>query len=91
MDTTYLKLIETAVILLVYVIVRSISYQIITKTLNERLLQEARGEAIKRVVNITYLTIAFVFTSLIWGVKQADLAVFIGSVLTVVGVAFFAQ
>jgi small-conductance mechanosensitive channel len=27
----------------------------------------------------------------IWGVKQADLAVYIGSILTVVGVAFFAQ
>jgi small-conductance mechanosensitive channel len=28
---------------------------------------------------------------LIWGVNQSDLAVFVGSVLTVVGVAFFAQ
>ena len=28
---------------------------------------------------------------IIWGVKQSELAVFVGSILTIVGVAFFAQ
>lgn len=32
-----------------------------------------------------------IITLLIWGVKQSDVAVFAGSVLTVVGIAFFAQ
>jgi len=27
----------------------------------------------------------------IWGVKQSEIAVFIGSILTIIGVAFFAQ
>jgi small-conductance mechanosensitive channel len=91
MEINYTKLIETAVILLVYVIIRTASSKIIDRTLTERFIQASRGAAVKRVVNITLLGITFVFVSLIWGVKQTDLAVFIGSVLTVVGVAFFAQ
>ena len=91
METYYPKLIETAVVVLAYVIVRTVSSQIINRTLNEQLIQESRGAAIKRVLNITFIAIALVFISLIWGVEQTDLAVFIGSVLTVVGVAFFAQ
>jgi small-conductance mechanosensitive channel len=91
METYYPKLIETAVVALIYVIIRRVSAQIINRTLNEKLIQETRGVAIKRVLNITFTAIALVFISLIWGVKQTDLAVFIGSVLTVVGVAFFAQ
>lgn len=91
MEPYYTKLIETAIILLIYLIIRTASSKIIDRTLTERFIQASRGEAIKRVLNITLMAITFVFISLIWGVKQTDLAVFIGSVLTVVGVAFFAQ
>ncbi|TNF29554.1 MAG: mechanosensitive ion channel [Bacteroidetes bacterium] len=91
MEIHYIQLIETAVLVVLYVLIRSASGSIIDRTLNERFIQESRGAAIKRVLNITLLIITFVFISLIWGVKQNDLAVFIGSILTVVGVAFFAQ
>ena len=91
METHYAKLLETGIVLLIYLIIRRVIAHIIDRTLDERLLQASRGTAIKRVVNTTFLAIALVFISLIWGVKQTDLAVFVGSVLTVVGVAFFAQ
>lgn len=91
MEPHYAKLLESGIIILIYLILRQVISHIINRTLNERFIQASRGEAIKRVVNITLLSITFVFISLIWGVKQTDLAVFIGSVLTVVGVAFFAQ
>ena len=43
------------------------------------------------MVHIIALSICIIVVFLIWGVNQADLFVFVGSVLTVVGVAFFAQ
>jgi small-conductance mechanosensitive channel len=59
--------------------------------MSKRFIQKSRGEVIRRVVSVTLLLIFLTFIFLIWGVNQADLAIFIGSVLTVVGVAFFAQ
>lgn len=91
MEVLYIKIAETAAVIIAYFIVRVAFFKIIDKTLTDRLLQASRGEVIKRVFNFTFLNICFVFILLIWGVKQSDLVVFIGSVLTVVGVAFFAQ
>ena len=57
----------------------------------ERLLQKPRAKIIKKGINLTLLIILISVVLAIWGVKQADVAVYIGSILTVVGVAFFAQ
>lgn len=91
MEYGHPKIIETALIILGYVVIRTIVAQVVKRTLTNRVIQESRGNAIKRVINITLLIIAVIFISLIWGVKQTDLAVFFGSILTVVGFAFFAQ
>jgi small-conductance mechanosensitive channel len=50
-----------------------------------------RGEIIRKIINIIFLSIILAVISLIWGVKQSDLMLFIGSTLTIIGVAFFAQ
>ncbi|GGZ82885.1 hypothetical protein GCM10007028_20940 [Algibacter mikhailovii] len=63
----------------------------IKKTLSEKLIQESRGILIRNIINLILTLMGIILIALVWGVKQADLAVFIGSVLTVVGVAFFAQ
>ena len=91
MELNYMKIIETILVVGIYVIVRTISFKIIDKTLSDRLLQESRGLLIKRAMHLLFLSIGFIVILLIWGVNQGDLAVFVGSVLTVVGVAFFAQ
>lgn len=91
MELNYTKIIETAVVLILYILIKNICFRIIDKTLSERLLQEARGAILKRVIHTVLLLICLLVVSLVWGVKQADLVVFIGSILTVVGVAFFAQ
>jgi small-conductance mechanosensitive channel len=54
-------------------------------------MHKSRGELTKRVVNITFLSICFTIILLIWGVNQSELAVFVGSALTILGVALFAQ
>ncbi len=91
MELNYIKLIETGVVLAVFFVVRYVVTRIIDRTLKERLIQESRGISIKKVVRITLLVICIAIVFLIWGVDQSDLALFIGSVVTITGVAFFAQ
>ena len=90
-EPNYTKIIETVVVLVVYIILRKVFFKVIDRTLNERILQDSRGVAIKRVVQTLLLILCLIFIMIIWGVKQSDLTVFVGSILTVVGVAFFAQ
>jgi small-conductance mechanosensitive channel len=91
MELNYMKIIETIVVIVLYVVVRKICFKIIDRTLNEQVLQESRGLIVKRVLHFIFLSISVIFISLIWGVNQSDLVVFIGSILTLLGVAFFAQ
>jgi small-conductance mechanosensitive channel len=67
------------------------SNKVIDKTMTVKMLQKSRGKVIKKVINITLLCIYISLILIVWGVKQADVALYIGSILTVVGVAFFAQ
>ena len=91
MNIYYIKIIESVITIVIYLVLRKISLKIINKTLSEKLIHSSRGIIIKKVINIILSLISLILISLIWGVKQADLALFIGSVLTFIGVAFFAQ
>lgn len=91
MNPLYIKIIETVVVFILYLVLRSTVYRLIKKTLSEKLFYNARGIIIKRAINFILLLLGISVITLIWGVNQADLAVFVGSVLAVVGVALFAQ
>ena len=91
MKILYIRIIETIIIIIIYLIIKGIASKVVQKTLSEKFIQESRGIIIRNVINLILTLVCIIFISLIWGVNQADLAVFIGSVLTVVGVAFFAQ
>jgi small-conductance mechanosensitive channel len=91
MNEYYLPIVQTLIILTVYGLIRSLSGKVIDKTLNRRLLQESRGIILKKFVNAAAAFICILLFVLIWGINREDLFVFIGSVLTVLGIAFFAQ
>ncbi|WP_189360737.1 mechanosensitive ion channel domain-containing protein [Algibacter mikhailovii] len=91
MKIIYIQIIQTLFIIVLYLIIKSITFKVIKKTLSEKLIQESRGILIRNIINLILTLMGIILIALVWGVKQADLAVFIGSVLTVVGVAFFAQ
>jgi len=91
MEAYYLHIIETIVIVIIFLVSRKVLTKLIEKTRVQRLIQESRGSVIKRVLNIILTVICLATISLVWGVDQEDLAVLIGSVLTVIGIAFFAQ
>jgi small-conductance mechanosensitive channel len=91
MEPYYLNIIETIIIVIIFLVSRKVLTKLIEKTRVQRLIQESRGSVIKRVLNIILTVICLATISLVWGVNQEDLAVLIGSVLTVIGIAFFAQ
>ncbi len=87
----YIKLIETLAVIIAYLIIRGVVFRLIRKTLEEKSIQPARGILVRRMVRVILIILVVTCVSLIWGVQQSDLVVFMGSVLTLLGVGFFAQ
>lgn len=91
MDITSLKIFETAVALVLYILIRTLANKSIDKTVARKFMEKTRAKIVKKAANLTLLLIFSVFIIIIWGVDQSELAFFIGSVLTVIGIALFAQ
>lgn len=91
MNIYYIKILESIVTIMIYLMLKKIFLKITNKTLSDKLIHSSRGIIIKKIINLILSLVFLIFISLIWGVKQVDLVLFIGSVLTFVGVAFFAQ
>lgn len=87
----YIKIIETVIVILIYLLFRFISNKSIDRTVENRLMQKTRGKIIKKAINFILLLMTFAIISIIWGINQSELVFFIGSVLTVIGIAFIAQ
>jgi small-conductance mechanosensitive channel len=91
LDTTYIKLIETVIVFVLYFIIKQILFRAVSRHTNHRILNKARGVIVRKSITAILVTIGLLFTLLIWGVDQKELAIFMGSVLTVIGIALFAQ
>lgn len=91
MENYYLRIIQTLIVVGIYISLYFLKRGFLNKFIRQIHLTPLRKALIGKIVNIFNSIIAIVFIAGIWGVDQADIAVFISSVLTVVGVAFFAQ
>lgn len=91
MDISKLKIIETAIIVAAYFLLRIISQKLIDRTVANGTMQKTRGKVIKKAQNLILLLVVLIFILIVWGVDQSELAYFVGSVLTVIGIALFAQ
>ncbi|MGB5980965.1 MAG: mechanosensitive ion channel domain-containing protein [Nonlabens sp.] len=91
MKPIYLQIIETGVVLLFYVVMRTIILRWVRTNLIEKAIQKSRGLLIGRAMNSLLTVLCILFIAVIWGVQQNDIALFLGSALTLLGVGFFAQ
>jgi len=91
MEILYTKIFESLVVVGIYILTRTTSNKLINKNMTMKLIQKPRGKIIKKAINFTLLFVCITFILIIWGVNQSDVAAYVGSILTVVGVAFFAQ
>lgn len=91
MDILNIKIIESAVVIAVYLLLRLGLNKYIAKTATNNSLQKTRGKIVKKASNLIFILIALIFILVIWGVAPSQLTVFLGSALSVIGIALFAQ
>jgi small-conductance mechanosensitive channel len=86
-----IKIIETVVALIAYVLLRAFTSKMIDRTVKNNIMQKNRGKVARKGVYFILLMITLTILFFIWGVNQSELVVFISSFLAVLGVALFAQ
>lgn len=91
MSVTEIKLLQTVIAIILFIIIRIITIKLIDRTVTKSFLQKTRGKIIKKVFQIVITTITLLFILTVWGVNQSELFLFMASVLTVIGIALFAQ
>lgn len=91
MEEYRIEIIESVVILVSYLLARFALNKSIEKVTLKFTHQKARAKIIKKFVNSFLLFVGLQFLLFVWGVKQSELIFFVSSMLTVLGIAFFAQ
>ncbi len=91
MSALQLKMLETLVILVLYAIIFFINKKVINNALKNTQLQRARRKIIIKALNLFTTLTALVLIAGIWGLEQNEIAVFATTILTALGIAFFAQ
>lgn len=91
METYKIQIIESTFVLIGYIITHFITKVFINNTLKQTHLQRGRRKIIIKAVHLFSLITAAILLSAIWGLEQSQIAVFVGSILTALGIAFFAQ
>ena len=91
METYKIQIVETIVVLAGYIIVHYITKIFVNNSLKQTHLQRGRRKMIIKAVHLLSFLTAIILLSAIWGLKQNEIAVFVGTILTALGIAFFAQ
>ncbi len=91
MERWQIQLIETALAVVIYFMAR-IAFRTVVKRVGGRFnYQITRISLIKRILEFNLILVLGAFVLLVWGVEQSKLVFFFTSLLTVLGIAFFAQ
>jgi len=91
MEEYEIKIIETIIIILVFSFMKLLTKRIIKKVGIRFHYQSGRMKITNKIVDVFLLIVVTVILLIIWGVDQSELLVFLSTVLTILGVAFFAQ
>ncbi len=91
MEPYKIQIIETIIVILGYIITHYITKIFVNNSLKQTQLQRGRRKMIIKAVHLLSFLTATVLLSAIWGLKQNEIAVFVGTILTALGIAFFAQ
>lgn len=91
MEIYKIQIIETIVVLVGYVIIHYVTKTFINDSLKNSQLQRGGRKITIKVVHLFSFITSLILLSAIWGLKQNEIAVFVGTILTGLGIAFFAQ
>ncbi len=85
------QIVETAVVLILYVLALFIVNTIINNVLKNTQLQRSRRKIIIKAVHLFTSMAALILIAAIWGLNQNEIAIFASTIITALGIAFFAQ
>ena len=91
MEDYQVQLIESAIVIFGYIVSRSIVKRVVDAAAKKYEYPLLRIKVTLKIFNIIFFLLFASFILFIWGVDQNELAYFVTSLLTVVGVAFLAQ
>jgi small-conductance mechanosensitive channel len=91
MSAQELRVLQTVVIMVVYLFAVLITRSVINRTLRKARLEKTRRRIIVKTIHLFLSLTAMVLLAGVWGVDPQEMAVFAGTILTVLGIAFFAQ
>lgn len=91
MELKKIQLLESALVIIVYGIMFFAIKTIINNTLKNTPIQRTRRKIIIKALHMFTTITALIFLAGIWGFKQNEIAAFASTILTALGIAFFAQ
>lgn len=91
MEQFKIQFIESSLVIISYFLLYYITKTFVNNSLKNTHLQRGRRKMIIKAVHILSFLTATILLSAIWGLKQSEIAVFVGTLLTALGIAFFAQ
>jgi len=91
MDAQKTQIIETVVVICAYLVASYIIKSVVNNALKRAQLPRSRRKITIRVANLLITVVALIFLSAIWGLKQNEIAFFVSTLITALGIAFFAQ
>ena len=91
MNLVEIKILETLISIVLIFLFRLVIVKLIDKPVKNSFFHKSLGKIIKKFVQIVLVSINLIFILSVWGVDQSELFLFMTSVLTVIGLALFAQ
>lgn len=85
------QIIATTIALVVFIALRYLVNSIINKFGKKAEFSESRTHLVKKYIDYLIYLFALITLVSIWGIKPEQIFLFVSSILTVIGVAFFAQ
>jgi len=91
MEEFEFEMIESLAVLASFLIMKFVITKTIEKVALKFSYQKPRVKIIKKIINFFLSVVALGILFFIWGVDQSKLVYFISTLLTILGIAFFAQ
>lgn len=91
MEIQTVKIIQTLIVIVLLIAAHVFTKNVVKSFLKKFRFTAQRRKLTIRIIKILLYIVAIVFISGIWGVRQSQMAVFISSVMAVLGIAFVAQ
>lgn len=91
MEDYKIEIIESVAVFVSFLVLKFAINTTVEKVAIKFSYQKPRVKMVKKIINVFLMFIALGILSFIWGVDQSELIYFISTLLTIMGIAFFAQ